>query len=284
MFSKRYRYRLDESSKKFNCPSCGKKTFVLYRDENGDYFQDNKSGRCDREDKCGHFIVPENIEHDIYSFHKMIEKPKEYKNYEFSENEVLKYSEGTENSTLFRFLSKKIEPSKVIEAFEKYKVGLYPVISNKDWSMFWQIDQYGWVRTAKIIRYGEDGRRKKTDSPIWYHNVNQKKDHKIRQCLFGLHLIEENKKIAVVESEKTAVIASAFIKNYTWMATGGKSNKAVLNEIQGKDVTLFPDLGAYDDWKKIADEMNFNCSDYIEGIATEEQRKEGLDIADFLIK
>jgi hypothetical protein len=41
-----------------------------------------------------------------------------------------------------------------------------------------------------------------------------------------LHLINEStkNKIAIVESEKTALIMSLFLPDYIWMATGSKSN------------------------------------------------------------
>ncbi|MCS5488914.1 DUF6371 domain-containing protein [Algoriphagus limi] len=55
---KNYRYQFDISSKKFHCPSCQKKTFVLYVDpETGDYLPE-QYGKCDREIKCGHFLLP----------------------------------------------------------------------------------------------------------------------------------------------------------------------------------------------------------------------------------
>jgi len=46
----------------------------------------------------------------------------------------------------------------------------------------------------------------------------------------------------------------------------------------------FPDLGAFDIWQKKASELDFHIpvSDFLEQNATDEQRKKGLDIADFL--
>lgn len=53
-----YRYILDKSSKKFICPDCGKKRFVLYIDtETGDYLPE-QYGRCDRESKCNYHLNP----------------------------------------------------------------------------------------------------------------------------------------------------------------------------------------------------------------------------------
>lgn len=119
-----------------------------------------------------------------------------------------------------------------------------------------------------------------------YHTLekHRKEDHEPQQCLFGYHLKGLGRPIAIVESEKTAIICSLFIPNYTWMATGGKSNFRLIRDLKGCDVTLFPDLGAYDDWSKVATENKCNISDYIEKIATEEDRKMGYDLADFLMR
>jgi len=55
---KEYRYKLDRSSKKVICPSCKKKTFVLYIDTlTGEILPENY-GRCDRESKCNHKELP----------------------------------------------------------------------------------------------------------------------------------------------------------------------------------------------------------------------------------
>lgn len=259
---------------------CGKKTLVAYIDEYGDRIEDG-TGRCDREDKCGYMRLPDRpFEENIYTHHRRYERQYvKKKKYRFSFDEVLKSKQRVEESSLFKFLSVKTDKAK--QVFESYHVGCWEL----DWTVFWQIDQNNEVRTGKLFKYGSDGKRSKTQNIRWVHALpeNKNEEYELEQCLFGLHLVNSGKPIAVVESEKTAVIASMFIDNFTWMATGGKSITRTLDALKGKNVTLFPDLGAFDEWKKKADELGFNCSDYLERIATEEQKKEGLDIADFLI-
>ena len=95
----------------------------------------------------------------------------------------------------------------------------------------------------------------------------------------------------LVESEKTAVIMSHFISDYIWLATGGKNgcfNRAAMQVLQGRDVTLIPDLGATEQWKAKSAMLSEICkkvsvSDILERIATEGQRNQGLDIADFFL-
>jgi hypothetical protein len=54
--------------------------------------------------------------------------------------------------------------------------------------------------------------------------------------------------------------------------------------LKGRSVTLFPDLGAYDEWKLKANQFAWAISDHIEHHATEDDRKKGLDLADFLLR
>ena len=70
---------------------------------------------------------------------------------------------------------------------------------------------------------------------------------------------------------------------YVWLATGGKQNlKAEKCEcLKGRNVILFPDLGA-----AIARRVGFTLSvfDTLERITTPEDRRNGLDIADYMIR
>ena len=53
-----FKYKLDNSSKKYVCPKCNKKTFVYYLDsETGNYLNADY-GRCDREQNCNYHKAP----------------------------------------------------------------------------------------------------------------------------------------------------------------------------------------------------------------------------------
>ena len=72
---------------------------------------------------------------------------------------------------------------------------------------------------------------------------------------FGEHLLTDKtttKTIATVVSEKTAIIATHFISDFVWLATGGMNgcfNKDAVEVLSGREVVLVPDLGATDKWK-----------------------------------
>ena len=94
-----------------------------------------------------------------------------------------------------------------------------------------------------------------------------------------------------MESEKTAIIASHFIPDGLWIATGGKNgcfNAQAVKVLSGRDVILMPDLGATSEWQEKVQMLQPVCrsvsvSSVLEDVATDEQRKQGLDIADFLL-
>lgn len=74
------------------------------------------------------------------------------------------------------------------------------------------------------------------------------------------HLLNDkdkvNANVALVESEKTAVICSLLLPEYIWLATGGKSQfNDRLMVLKGRKVTAFPDIDGYDEWRKKAKEL-----------------------------
>ncbi|KAA6313962.1 hypothetical protein EZS27_035355, partial [termite gut metagenome] len=101
----------------------------------------------------------------------------------------------------------------------------------------------------------------------------------------------KSKPVATVESEKTAMIASIYVPEYIWIASGGK-NGCLMSEshvLRDRKVVLFPDINAFEDWKMKAKQLKakdiqVELFSYMEEYATEEQRRNGYDIADFLIQ
>ncbi|GAB6395408.1 MAG: hypothetical protein MdMp024_1720 [Bacteroidales bacterium] len=164
-------------------------------------------------------------------------------------------------------------------------------------TIFWQLDADNNVRTGKIIHYKPDGHRNHDVNINWAHTALKLTDYNLSQCLFGLHLLRgNNKPVAIVESEKSAVIGSIYHPRYVWLATGGKQNFRLIEEaaaagyFDGRKVKLVPDLKATADWEAKAQELRNKCkldiSVYkdLERRATEEERADGLDIADFLLR
>jgi hypothetical protein len=193
-----------------------------------------------------------------------------------------------EDNNLYKYLIERFDPDLIASRFAEYHIGTF-----NNWCIFWQVDTSGKVRSGKYIKYLPNGHRDKDSKTSWHHNSTREymplyPDFNLQQCLFGEHLISKypRRPIAIVESEKTALIASLFIDKYTWLSCcmKGGLNAGKLASVANRSVTLFPDLGAYTEWSAKAKEFGYNISDHIERIATDEDRGKGLDLADFLLR
>jgi len=165
-------------------------------------------------------------------------------------------------------------------------------------NIFWQIDIEGKVRTGKIMLYhSKSGKRVKQpyNHITWVHKfLEETKKYNLQQCFFGEHLLKDSTKpVAIVESEKTAVIASIYLPQFVWLATGSLSNlkEEKCRMLIGRHVVLFPDLNAFDKWSVKAallerhlPNIRINVSELLNSKASEEDKKHGLDLADYLIR
>ena len=202
------------------------------------------------------------------------------------------------NSNFVLFLRQHFNEEQIKEAMNNYSLGAtkYKEV------VFWQIDINGKVRTGKIMQYNpETGRRIKHKSGAinWVHNKLKKCDptffdFKLSQCYFGEHLLRLHpcKPVAIVEAEKTAIIASMLFDNYIWLAAGNLNGitaekSTVLRE---RDIVLFPDAGCFEKWNKKKDEIlneifcQLDISNLVETHATPQQSHDGYDIADFILE
>jgi len=104
-----------------------------------------------------------------------------------------------------------------------------------------------------------------------------------------------NRPVAFVESEKSAVLGSickGLFPEIVWLAGGGKSNLTVERlEMFGRIriIILYPDADGFERWQSIAVEarrrgLKVVVSDLIEKNATEAEKAEGYDLADYLIR
>lgn len=161
-----------------------------------------------------------------------------------------------------------------------------------NWNIFWYVDFHKNIRSGKYMKYTVSGRRDKESTTSWEHKKrdffgDKYPDFIFSQCFFGEHLLAEDirKPVAIVESEKTALVASFYIDKYIWLACGSKNGltRSKCAVLENRSVTLFPDLGAYAEWSEKAKEFKFNISDNLEKVATQQQRDNGYDLADFLL-
>ena len=188
---------------------------------------------------------------------------------------------------------------KIVDIVNAYQLG----VTKDAHIIYWYIDKEGIARMGKVMAYKPDGHRDKFYTPLSIPKELSKRgelsaDYAIKQTLFGEHLLNlstcEGKTIGIVESEKSAVICSLCLPDLLWMATGSKGNLQVerLSAIKERNSILFPDTdkdgGAYRQWMNRSKELNANgchlqVNDFLERVATIEQRLAKIDIADLLI-
>jgi hypothetical protein len=282
---KKYRYLLDNGSRKFICPRCGKKKFVKYIDtETGEYLPD-QYGRCDREGKCTYHLNPykDGFAKSIWKKeqHTNNVKPKAIKQISkapisFIPQEVLSLTlqEYEKNIFIQNLLSRVAFPFHV-EDIEKvislYQLGTVQKGYRIGGITFPYIDKNNNIRAIQVKQFNNTNHTTSTDflhSIIEKHHLrnnkplpewlkNYKKNEKKVSCLFGEHLLNEYRQnpVALVEAPKTAIYGALYFgfpeqsKDFIWLAVYNKSSFSFdkLNVFQGRDVFVFPDLSVNGD-------------------------------------
>ena len=278
------------------CPECGRKAcFTRYIDETGEISFPDSVGMCDHINSCGYRYTPKEYFRDNPA---VKEKLNERERNSCNPMAAKPPARTLPEQPLYRYFTKVMGKENVDKLFSLYRVG-----TSKRWggaAVFWQTDRDGNVRAGKIMGYDAvTGHRIKEpfNQVSWVHSVRKVQDFRMKQCLFGEHLLSDSsaamsaKPVAIVESEKTALVAALFIPDFVWLATGGIHgcfNSEAIQVLSGREVILFPDLKATAEWRQRMPMLESvcrraTCSDLLEKIATNEQRSQGLDIADFLL-
>lgn len=273
---KTYKWQLRKGSKKEICPNCGQKRFVPYvLASDGVTPAGAEYGRCDREQSCGYQRYPDGEKMVVAVPQKV--QPKE----------MLRYVGELKDTPPAQFQLWMSEVLTFTDAL--IAINTYHIDGIDDKVIWWQIDRDGVTRTGKVMKYRANGHRDKSDIfPVtWAHRHRRLKDkfqgEELKQCLFGEHLLAKypDKPVALVESEKTAVILSRIYPDTLWLATGGsqgiKSDER-LAPLHGRKVMLIPDNGQYWNWKRAADKYGWMITDALEKDAP----FDGADILDII--
>jgi hypothetical protein len=283
---KQYKYTLDTSSKKFCCPRCNKKSFVKYIETETKNYLSDEFGRCDRESSCGYHRRPETEFNNTFQVTNISKPDPSFHDLKLVEKTVL----NNNQNYFIAFLKTLFSEQEVNEAVRKYLIGTW-----KGWegtTVFWQIDQQQKVHHGKVMMFDlESGKRSKRENGSGVistvRSLLKLVGFELRQCLFGLHLINDKTKIvALVESEKTAVIMSLFKPEITWLATGGKGGfkYEFLKPIKQFKIVAFPDKSEYSVWLKKAVELNgFGFSIDVSSFLENLDYPDGTDLADVYI-
>lgn len=290
---------------RYTCPQCGKRkcfTRYVYTDT-GEYI-DETVGKCDHDLSCGYHYPPSAFFRDHPDMRRGIPQVKDYM---FDTNHSQLHSSKPRLSScqprpLDTIPSEYVTRSKSTRSeFVNWLSTLFPdketlmkvindyhIGATRDGAViFWQIDKAGRVRSGKIMHYDCDGHRR--GAPFWTHSILKKTriltdDWKLTQCFFGEHLLSQpDRTVALVESEKTAIVCALFCPEYIWLATGGckQLSSAKCEVLKGRKVIIFPDSGVYDEWvekMKATSDINYIISDKMEGLPP------NIDLADLFVK
>lgn len=296
------------------CPGCGARSeFTRYVDETGDYI-DPAVGRCNRQIKCGYHQTPKDYfeaNPDIADAYKSaMNKPRRRAKNPIVEpppaptvesapfidpSLFLRTLTNYENNAFAQFLFDLFpnDAAAVEKAVKDYFLG-----STRDGkTIFWQIDRRQNIRTGKIIDYDrQTGKRKKYTN--WIHAILKDRrqypqDAQPVKCLFGEHLlaIEDERTAAIVEAEKTAVIASICFPQFVWLAAGGLDQLKAwkMQSIADRQIILYPDAKGFARWSEVAQDgaaygLTINVSSLLENGATDAEKENDADLADYLIE
>ena len=218
-------------------------------------------------------------------------------------NSQLSIAKGQNSFTTALVTTGMLTQEQMTHAAARYRLGSY-----EDAVVFLQIDADGFVREGKVMYYMPDGHRSHEHKPVslsWLMKNKMKdcegkallgKEWAASHCLFGLHLLSKQPQtVAVVESEKTAVVCSELLPEAVWMASGGLSalNAELLKPLQGRRIILFPDTDldgtTFQRWSAIAEEASnamhqpIMVSNLLECHASHEQKQQKIDILDYVV-
>lgn len=275
-----YPFRLEKHPKtKGTCPNCNHtRVFRYYEDLEGKRLDD--FGICDRANTCGEHLKPKGIKTERKE--ALPPPPQPVQIYpEGKELERLEKVQSKLNTNLHNFLIEKLGITML--HFQKWGIG---GDTNKTVFLFRNRD--GRIVNAKSILYSRDGHRNKS---FLAFSLKQPTDELKRYmlCLYGEHLLDLDKRkiVVMVESEKTAVIASFFYPQYDWLACAANTGltDAKIPAVFGRRVVWLCDADAAGRPGKSNSSIRKLEGYQVNHIVVDlfPERIDGFDIADYII-
>ena len=261
------------------CHSCGKATLPppIYENEKVEKYSWN-----DTESK---FVPADGLSINIQHQYKPKEQiPVKY----IDDHLVFESVDRLPENNLMKYIRSTYGYKKTTNMIEWYLPGTTP--SGK--TQFWYIDINKKVRKDKVVQYDTNGKRSDKISSTYLNSKGYK------TCLFGEHLLSLSNKanavVVLVESEKTAIIASILLPKYVWLSYGninGLTDERT-KVLSGYRVLIVPDMsekavsiitGKIPQMKAL--NINVNVWDMTNGRSDEQLKNDGVynqDLEDLL--
>ncbi len=215
--------------KKGNCPKCKQTNcFRYYSHLPRDY------GVCDHVNSCDYKNVPHKQPNEIKrEIYKLVNDNLGLKGNNLPEKQTIYPNEKqldvlkNNDSNFHKFCSEKLKITE--EHLKRWNVGA----DERGNTAFVFQDITGKALNIKMLRFdiignGNDCKRNRNTFPFY---LKAPTNQKYKTCLYGEHLIQENKISCLCESEKTAIISSFFYPQFNWLATSG-SNGLTVDKVQ----------------------------------------------------
>jgi hypothetical protein len=311
------------------CPDCNQpRCFTRYVDTDTGELLPDEYGRCNRETNCGYQLNPyTRPANGGLSYAMAIERNDLPTTYAAPRPArvapimpavlsippaVFRATIGYyESNTLAQLLRQHFGLGVANELLKRFQLG-----TSSYWPgacVFWLIDEQGRARGGQVVLYDETGHTVKHPHrhTTWAHTALAHTHEQHGQplptwlteytahgqkspCLFGLPQLANapaGKPVALVESAKTAMLATPYMPDYIWLATMGLSYLTAdrLEPLRNRRIVLWPDAGALDKWQGKAAELRtlgfkVQVSDELEKMLTPDELKAGKDLADVLLE
>lgn len=275
-----YRFRLERyvpgQHTRHTCPKCGRaRCFSRYIDADGLIAFPDEVGRCNHVNECGYHYTPAQFFADVrrgsISFENhttstpAITPPPPQKVFlDILACECCR--PHFRNTELCAYLERMFGSERVQAVADLYKVGGYP----GGFVVFPFIDEQGRLTTGKVLRYRGGHRGHDDNDTTYLHSLIRSREKatgaksplilrqvdawsvSTNQCWFGAHLLpgRPDDAVAIVESEKTALMCAILQPELVWLATS--SSNCFRNyrapDLKGRSVFLYADANMVDDW------------------------------------
>lgn len=161
---------------------------------------------------------------------------------------------GNKLKGLIPYLRQTFTDEELLEVIDRYRLGCL----HKDRIVYPFFDIEGRLRIMRTVRYDDEGKRTKNGISSAHGFLKEtgviNARWKERPCVFGEHLLAEypDCPVAIVSSEKLAIVCALLVPSCIWLATGGdthiKEVGLIKEHLNGRTVYMLPSKGQYKHW------------------------------------